>query len=76
MFESHSISIVKVVREFIYNGMTFVDPGEAFAPEDVRDVYSAQYPELTTAAIDGPEYAGAVARYTFRRAAGAKGTHA
>jgi PRTRC genetic system protein C len=70
-----AISIVKVVREFIYNGMTFVDPGETFTPNDVRDIYSAQYPELTTAAVDGPEHTGAVARYTFRRAAGAKGRH-
>lgn len=70
------ISIAKLVREFVYNGMTFADPGEAFSAEDVRDIYSAQYPELTTAAVEGPEYTGAVARYTFKRAAGAKGRHA
>lgn len=71
-----SISIAKLIREFTYNGVAFVDPGQSFSPEDVRDLYSAQYPELTTAAIDGPEMSGEVARFTFVRAAGAKGAHA
>jgi PRTRC genetic system protein C len=71
-----TISITKLIREFTYNGMTFVDPGAAFSPDDVRDLYSAQYPELTTAAIDGPEYKGEIACFKFVRAAGAKGAHA
>ena len=50
-----SISVAKLTREFVYNGVTFPDPGPTFSPDDVRDLYSAQYPELTTAAIDGPE---------------------
>jgi PRTRC genetic system protein C len=68
-----SISIARLVREFVYNGVNFVDPGPTFSPEEVRDLYSAQYPELTTAAIEGPVYEGEIARYTFMRAAGAKG---
>ncbi|WP_416047424.1 PRTRC system protein C [Cupriavidus basilensis] len=68
-----AIEVTRLVREFLYNGMTFVDPGPAFSPDDVRDLYSAQYPELTTAKVDGPEQKGEVARYTFVRAAGAKG---
>ena len=68
-----AITVAKLIREFTYNGMTFVDPGAAFSPDDVRDLYSAQYPELTTAAIDGPEFSGEVARFKFVRAAGAKG---
>ncbi|MDP9650739.1 PRTRC system protein C [Paraburkholderia caledonica] len=71
-----SISIAAVIREFVYNGVNLIDPGAAFSPADVRDLYSAQYPELTTAVIDGPEYSGEVARYKFVRAAGAKGIHA
>lgn len=71
-----SISVAKLVREFTYNGVNFADPGPTFTPDDVRDLYSAQYPELTTAAIDGPEYAGEVMRFKFVRAAGAKGSHA
>ncbi|MGT2460195.1 PRTRC system protein C (plasmid) [Cupriavidus basilensis] len=68
-----AIEVAKLLREFLYNGMTFADPGPDFSPDDVRDLYSAQYPELTTAKVDGPEVAGEVARYTFVRAAGAKG---
>ncbi|TDN59055.1 PRTRC system protein C [Paraburkholderia sp. BL10I2N1] len=71
-----SISISKLVREFAYNEVKFVDPGPTFSPDEVRDLYSAQYPELTTAAIEGPVYDGETARYTFRRAAGAKGSDA
>jgi len=68
-----TIAIAKLIREFAYNGMNLMDPGPTFSPEEVRDLYSAQYPELTTAAIDGPEFSGEVARFKFVRAAGAKG---
>ncbi|MGY6240170.1 PRTRC system protein C (plasmid) [Burkholderia ambifaria] len=71
-----SISIAALVREFTYNGMALMDPGPAFSPDQVRDLYTAQYPELTTAAVDGPDMKGAVAHYKFVRAAGAKGSHA
>jgi PRTRC genetic system protein C len=71
-----TISIAKIRREFTYNGMRFADPGPAFSPDQVRDLYSAQYPELTTASVDGPQLAGEVATYKFVRAAGAKGAHA
>ncbi|RWA55710.1 carbamoylphosphate synthase large subunit [Cupriavidus sp. UYMSc13B] len=70
------LEVKKLTREFSYNGMTLMDPGPQFTPEQVRDVYSAQYPELTTAAVDDPGHRGDVARYTFVRAAGAKGAHA
>lgn len=71
-----SISIAALLREFVYNGMTFVDPGSTFSPDQVRDLYTAQYPELTTATVDGPEITGNTARYRFVRAAGAKGANA
>lgn len=68
-----SISIARLIREFTYNGVALLDPGPTFSPEEIRDLYSAQYPELTTAAIDGPEYKGDVMCFRFMRAAGAKG---
>ena len=37
-----SISIAAVVREFLYNGMALMDPGAAFSPDQVRDLYTAQ----------------------------------
>ncbi len=48
------IEVKTLVREFIYNGMTLPDPGPTFSADQVRDMYTAQYPELTTAAVDGP----------------------
>ena len=71
-----AIEVKPLNREFTYNGMTLPDPGSAFTPDQVRDIFSAQYPELTTAAVDGPEHSGGVSRYKFVRAAGAKGAHA
>ncbi|QTD95435.1 PRTRC system protein C [Burkholderia anthina] len=71
-----SISIAVLVREFTYNGMALLDPGPTFSPDQVRDLYTAQYPELTTAAVDGPDMKGEVVHYKFVRAAGAKGAHA
>lgn len=71
-----TIAIAALIREFAYNGMNLPDPGPAFTPDQVRDLYTAQYPELTTAAVDGPEIKDTVMRYTFVRAAGAKGSHA
>lgn len=71
-----AISIATIIREFSYNGMRFADPGPSFSPDQVRDLYSGQYPELTTASVDGPEVSGEVATWKFVRAAGAKGVHA
>jgi len=71
-----ALEVKKLLRQFSYNGMTLLDPGPAFTPEQVRDIYSAQYPELTTASVDGPEVKGDVASFTFVRAAGAKGAYA
>lgn len=71
-----AIEVKKLVREFSYNGMTLVDPGPQFTPDQVREMYTAQYPELTTAVVDGPEHKDDVVRFTFVRAAGAKGADA
>lgn len=71
-----ALEVKALAREFSYNGMTLMDPGAQFTPDQVRDMYTAQYPELTTAAVDGPEHTGDVVRFTFVRAAGAKGAYA
>lgn len=59
-------------RSFQYNGVTLTDPGAAMSPEQVRDFYSAMYPEITTATIEGPEERSGKLLYTFRRAVGTK----
>ncbi len=62
-----------LAREFNYNGLMLPDPGPTMTPEMVRDVYSAAYPEITSAAIEGPERKGDKFCYTFKRAVGTKG---
>ncbi|CAD6559269.1 PRTRC system protein C [Paraburkholderia sabiae] len=71
-----SITVNQLAREFSYNGVALPDPGPTFSPEEVRDLYSAQYPELTTASVDGPDMSRDIATYKFVRAAGAKGAYA
>lgn len=66
-------NISVVTRKFKYNGITLPDPGSTFSPTEVRDLYSATYPEILSAAIEGPVIKGAEMVYTFRRAVGTKG---
>ncbi len=68
-----TITVQKLLRAFAYNGIALPDPGCELSPEQVRDVYSATYPEITTASIEGPEQKGERLVYTFRRAVGTKG---
>jgi PRTRC genetic system protein C len=70
-----TITVQKLQRSFAYNGIALPDPGSELSPEQVRDVYSATYPEITTASIEGPEQKGDRLIYTFRRAVGTKGAH-
>ena len=60
-------------REFVYNGIKLPDPSPQMSPEQVRDTYAPAYPEVTTAAIEGPETVGDKIVYRFVRAIGAKG---
>jgi PRTRC genetic system protein C len=60
-------------RAFSYMGLQLADPDPALTPEQVRDAYSAQYPEITTAVIEGPDATGDKLVYKFTRAIGTKG---
>lgn len=60
-------------RIFRYNSIELEDPGPQHDPVDVRNLYSATYPEIVSAAIEGPEKDGDKVVYTFRRAVGTKG---
>lgn len=59
-------------RVFNYNGVTLPDPVPGATPEQVRDIYSARYPEITTATIEGPVERAGKLHYTFTRAVGTK----
>lgn len=58
---------------FTYNRVKLPDPDPRMTPEDVKTIYSHQYPELATAAIAGPEATGETLQYSFTRAIGTKG---
>ena len=60
-------------RSFTYNGVKLPDPDPRMTPEEVKAIYSNQYPELATAAITGPEASGENLQYSFVRAIGTKG---
>lgn len=68
-----AIKVTSITRVFKYNGVTLPDPGHHLTPEGVRDMYSAAYPEIVTAAIEGPEIKGNKEVYEFRRVTGTKG---
>lgn len=60
-------------RVFIFNGMKLPDPGPGLSVEQVRDMYVATYPEIATAAVEGPSPVNGTMQYTFTRAVGTKG---
>ncbi|AEF88843.1 hypothetical protein DelCs14_1820 [Delftia sp. Cs1-4] len=67
-----SIEVTPIVRTFTYNGILLPDvPG--LAPREVRDLYSAQYPELVSAEVEAGEVANGRQDFTFRKAVGTKG---
>lgn len=68
-----ALTATELPRRFAYNGTELPDPSPAMTPEQVRDVYSATYPELTSAVVEGPEFKDGVARYEMVRAVRDKG---
>jgi PRTRC genetic system protein C len=69
-----TLAVEKTVRAFQYNGMALQDPDPKLTPEAVRDFYAANlYPEIVSAAIEGPTQKGNKLTYEFRKAVGTKG---
>ncbi len=66
-------AVAQLPRVFRYNSVELEDPGHEHDPVDVRNLYSATYPEITAAAIEGPEVKDGKRVYTFRKAVGTKG---
>lgn len=63
----------RVERVFKYNNRNLPDPNPKLTPEQVKDQFAAQYPELAGAVIHGPALTGGKQVYTFERAVGTKG---
>ena len=68
-----TVKVEKLERIFLFNGAKLPDPTPEFSVEQVRDIYVNPYPELATAAIEGPTPFNGVMQYVFARAVGAKG---
>lgn len=67
-----SIDVRPIQRVFRYNGFTLPDvPG--LAPREVRDLYSAQYPELVSAEVEAGEVHHGEQEFVFRKTVGVKG---
>ena len=66
------MTITPASRIFSYAGISLPDLDRNMGPEEIKAAYSLQYPDLATAAINGPEAVGDKLRYEFDRAIGAK----
>jgi PRTRC genetic system protein C len=67
------MTIHKTPRRFKYAGLVLPDPSPELDIESVRSLYAASYPEITTAALTGPEAVNGDLVYTFSKAIGTKG---
>ena len=61
-------------RSFRYSGgLILPDPDPSLDLEAVRAVFASAYPEITTAALTGPEVSNGKLVYTFSRVVETKG---
>ncbi len=61
-------------RHFELNGVRLPDVDPKLSPEEIRTLYSHEFPDIATASITGPEAVGDKLVYRFTRAIGTKGT--
>ena len=66
--ESHPLS-----RHFEFNGIRLPDISPSLSVDEIRALYSQQYPEIATATVTGPEQVGDKLVYRFSTAVGVKG---
>jgi PRTRC genetic system protein C len=60
-------------RVFMSNGNPLSDPDPSMSPAAIKDFYSAMYPELLNAEVQGPVVGDAELVFTFHRTTGTKG---
>ena len=60
-------------RHFEFNGVRIPDVDPKLSPEEIRTLYSHEFPDIATASITGPEAVGDKLVYRFMRAIGTKG---
>ena len=67
-----AIEVTQIKRRFRYNGITLPDVPSMTCTQ-VKELYSAQYPELVNAEIEEGEVVRGAQEITFKRAVGTKG---
>lgn len=71
------VEVTNLKREFKFKkdgtNVTLPDPNPEFSVQEVLNFYSGQYPELTTATLDGPKVEGKQAVYSVVTTVGTKG---
>lgn len=71
------LEVTNLNREFKFKKdntpVTLPDPNPDFSVEEVLQFYSNQYPELTTATLEGPKIEGKTAVYQAKTTVGTKG---
>ena len=60
-------------RHFEFNGVRLPDVDPKLPPEEIRTLYSHEFPDIAMASITGPEAVGDKLVYRFTRAIGTKG---
>ncbi len=60
-------------RVFVYKKTELDDPNTNFNVNEVLEFYTGQYPELTTASVQGPEVKEDKIIYQFKNNVGTKG---
>lgn len=70
-----ALNITSVNRIFRMDksGLELGDPNPEMSLEEVTNFYSGQYPELTTATVQGPVYEEDNVVYIFKTVVGTKG---
>jgi len=72
-----ALEVTNLKREFKFKkdgtNVTLPDPNPDFTVEEVMQFYGGQYPELTTATLDGPKVEGKTAVYAVKTTVGTKG---
>jgi PRTRC genetic system protein C len=68
------MKVESLEREFRYDGgLRLPDPNPRLTVQEAINLYATTYPEITTAAIEGPEVVGNKLVYRLTRAIGTKG---
>ncbi len=65
--------VERTERLFRYSGLVLPDPDPSLGIEAVLSIFASTYPEITTAAVNGPEVVDGKQVYTLQKAIGTKG---